>query len=342
MARVGPRAKLLAAKIKEDIDAEFKEKEYAATAKKRLTDFSTTNLSTYSVKPTSGSLVLNDPSVRVQTKNANYSTDTGISFYSYSVDRNPDKIGFPITSIGDANPFRRECNFTADLRNPMIVASETALHNNRMPGLHDVKLIKGLRNRLLREAQNELERDTSLPGSVVRLLVCEMRAQDAQNTGSLSIPHLLECMSSRWRVEVTAKEKEALIITFDHDETNNITLKDLIGMIRDAPLSPRNQELIEIAYQSCGASSLTDTLSLTTLRECLHVADVTQALDTHTGLKLSYEDIEEKILSGILLYSCAKDEVDITSFIEYFSDMYAEIRDEEIFEAILRSCWDIA
>eukprot|EP01041_Mallomonas_annulata_P005510 gene5510-11105_t len=341
MSRLGPRAKLLEAKLKQEVEGEFKEREIQEEIKRSTADYSTTFRQTYMDGPFNESLIIDDPSVRVPTINSNYVAEPGISYYSYSASHPEGNskyggVSFPVSAIGSANPFRRTCNFTADMSDPCGNPSETFNHPSRVPALADWKLIKAVRARILKAMSPSTA--NGLPGSTTRSAVALLNAAN-DGTGFIKLNSLADLLESKTGATLAPKDIEALRLTFDHKSENSLAIRDFIIVLRDGPLSSRNQELVQFAYSRCGAATTSDSMPISEVKTCINSDDLLRSSENKQ--QLSAKVALELFMTGLGVYAIGDSTVGIASFLEYYSDVYAELQDDEAFESLIKATYGL-
>jgi hypothetical protein len=137
---------------------------------------------------------------------------------------------------------------------------------------------------------------------------------------------------------MTKYEYEAFRVSFDHDNSGSVSLKDIITVLREELLSERNIELIELAYLSCGISSLDDLVNINYIETRLSGKGIINSLRIN---HISEEDVIKLTIEGFLVYRYNNDQLNFKSFLEYYSDLYSELRDNKIFEKLIRFTWGL-
>lgn len=328
MASSGPRAKLFDEQVRKEIDREFEESELKRQNMFEDSRFSTRFRETFNQPNFTPSLTLNDPSIRVPTKHADYEKDSTITYYSYSVAHENkgghNSINFPVTSPS----FRKSTVFTNDINDPK--KTETHQHPLRGLSITDHRNILKFKTMVLNGLSDSeyIYSNDKLPGYLVRAAVELFRSFDNDSDcteNGLPLKVLYEKLESILDITLTPQLKESLKITFDHQCNYHIQINELLLLFLGPSLSPRHEELVVIIYEKI-AGSVDNSVNTETIRR---------------KYQSSNNDFITQFLQGLSYYGYGPDEYVISSFLEYYRGVYADLQDDTKFENLLRESWDI-
>lgn len=273
----------------------------------------------------------NDPSMRVPTKNTDYSADNPITYYLHEVNHS-QSCGFPTTFVGSTNPFRKCTHFSNDIRHSIGKQAETHERPKQLPTSGDYTVLQGLKNRLL------LQPKSIIPGATVALILDNLYTLEVSTNGKCSLEELQNSfMSSSLLIEFNNEEKMALLRTFDLDNDKCVFLTELTHFFRPF-LSARRYELVEMAFSTCDQSG---------------VGFLTENdLKAHFSKKGFYNYVGNSVISSadqaslfffqsIQDYLGSNGTVDLGDFVEYYSCVSAEVLSDAKFEELLVCQWNM-
>lgn len=323
--KVGLRQRLLDAKLKAQVEDEFSKKladEYAANRKVSYVSDSMANYNKAAFQP---SLVVRDPSIRIPTYHADYCTDTPITYFSDCVRRGVNN--FPTTFVITGNPFRKSNAFSADIKlEPTIRRTESNERPRPLPTIREFGLLREFRRRLFDHVKS-LD-FSGIAGRIVRILVDMIWSLASENASALHIEALVSGISASLNFDVTTEERKALLCAYDFNSTNMISLPDFTDFIRGS-LSPRAVELVNMVLVMLASAQPVYTEGF--------VSEVA-ITDTYKSSAPAGGGAVETLLSSLRVnYG----QVSVDDFFEYYTDVYAEMENNQQFEAMLRSTWGI-
>lgn len=327
---VGPRKMLYESKISSEVQQMQKEKFDSKEAETRRVLYRSVYQDNYNKADFKSTLVENDPSIRIQTSNADYSTDTPITYYSDSISNAPTNVSFPVTFINSSNPFRKSSAFSADAKfDPCARKTETNERPTPYPTFVEHRLLLSFRKRLI--AHTQLQLNQSIPGAAVRKIVSMLwTIIDQMENYNAPISFLINVISQELDFAVNDSEMRAFIIAFvqqkvDVNEEDYLNVVDVISLIMP-PLSPRRLELIGILFSLLEKNTVITTAGLID-KDQLNQFFVP---GTETG---SFQQFCEDLPYGISL--------NIEDLVNYYSTVSAEIDDNNEFEDYLRKSWKL-
>ena len=331
--KVGPRQRQLDQRLKDQVDAEFKQRQlddFTANRKVAYVSDAMANFNKESFQP---SLVVGDPTLRVPTFNADYSTDTPITYFSDCVRRGV--TNFPSSFVTTGNPFRKSTAFSADIRlEPTIRRAESNERPTPLPTIREFGLLKELRRRLFEHIKaKDVGTDGAgvpSPGRIVRILVDSLWAlvaTDTENASALHIDALISGLAASLGFSVAPEERRALLSAYDLSSTHMISLPDLTDFLR-GNLSPRAAELVDIVLATLAAAQPV----------------FTEGFVTEAAIVATYQKPPGGCDIGTLLSSLRVNydgQVSADEVFEYYTDVYAELDSSQQFETLIRQSWGI-
>lgn len=324
---LGPRQRRLEEEMRLSVEREFEEKATALFAETRKVDYESTTQAGYLHPPFRRSVDPKGAVDRIATKNANYSTDQAITYYSHVVDTPGLKANFPTTFVGSSNPFKKHCPFTT--RADLAVYSRRAETHERpktLPTLRDHRTLSELRERLIEATMRiEYESTAHLDGRAIRSIISLIWSKGS-GVESVSLDELQDMISSvHPGFALTMEERRAISVTFDLWNEDLVSLLEFTHHMRRTP-APRRLELIDMCFVHVDASG-SGTISYETIKE---------KMDSGSA------EIEHlRALLKAFSYSTG-DEFGITvdDFFDYYIDISNEIGDDnKKFEKLLIDTW---
>lgn len=270
----GPRQKAVAARLKAQIDAEFAEKariKKEEESKRDLQSTSRANMAASGFVPEDR----RERASNFETKNADYATETAITYYTHTLETSKEGLNFPITLVTDLKkpwtkvsqvsegnlillfPFcyyfpNVYCNI--DLGNGTRRIRENWEHPHPLPSLAETKILQGIRENLLSAVPGD-----GLPGSRVREIFLfllkfetEIPALERNSKGWIYVEDISGPLNETYGVAWSKAEILALLRAYDHDRCYNVRsgrmrIREFMDLIR-SPLTPRKQEIVEIVF----------------------------------------------------------------------------------------------
>jgi len=225
--KVGPRARLLEEKLKEQVESEFQSKQSSALVENRRVLYQTQNQQAYDIPSFTPSMRNKDPgSIRVPTVNANYATETPISFYSDSVKR--CSVNFPTTfATSSTNPFKKSSAFSSDAyTNPTARRTESNERPRPLPTVREFGALQQLRLRLILHVQTLLP-NAGLGNSMRAILGCIWMNRDGEESSQIHIKALENCLAADLGFVLTNTEANAILSAYDFSSNSCVSLPDL-------------------------------------------------------------------------------------------------------------------
>jgi len=323
--RVGPRKAQLEADLKRQVDEEFKKKQsddYTENRRVKYVSDAMENFSRADFEPTLNTK--NTLLTRVPTFNADYCSDTPITFYQDAVKRGT--ANFPTTFVGAAgtNPFLKSSAFSADIKTEQTVKkSESNERPRPLPTVREYGTLRELRARLIEHTRG-LE-TSGFPGSVVRTILDAVwrGGGELSTSSSVHIEAFINGLYSSLNFLVEPHERKALLAAYESSEAiNTVSLIDVSDFIRGS-LTPRSLELIDMVLASLAATE----------------NDYTEGFVSESVILSRYSGPPsvDQLLSNLRL---TNGQVSVDDFFEYYTDVSAELVDNG-FEALLRTSWGI-
>ena len=271
-----------------------------------------------------------DPSVRVPTKNTDYSADYPVTYYSYEMKRT-ESCGFPATFVRSTNPFRKCTHFSNDIRYSFGKEAETHERFKQLPTCKDYAVLYRMRNRLLSLSKS------AIPGATVALILDNLYKLEIFRNGKCKLDELCSMLkSSIVGVEITSEEMIALSHTFDLDNDDHLYIRELIGFFRPS-LSARREELLMIAFSICDQSGV-GFLTEEDLRKCFNKDGFYHYLGNSIS---SADQAASFFFQSFQDYLGNSGTIDFEDFTEYYSCVSAEILRDNSFEKLLVSQWNL-
>ena len=326
---IGPRKVLYENKMSSEVEQIYKEMSESKEAEKRKVNYQSVYQNNFNKSDFKSSLVENDPTIRIQTSNADYSTDTPITYYSDSIERASSNVSFPVTFINSSNPFRKSSAFTADAKfEPTARKTETNERPTPYPTFVEHRIILGFKKRLIRQIQLQLK---SIPGSAVRKIISTLWSIiDRMDNYNAPLSFVIEVLKNELDFSINESEMKAFIIAFvqqkvDPSEEDQISIVDFISLVMP-PLSPRRLELTGILFGLLEKNTEIRTIGLLE-KDQLQQYFVSS---TDTG---TFEQLVEDFPYG--------SSINIEDLVNYYSTVSAEIDDNNEFEDYLRKSWKL-
>lgn len=125
-------------------------------------------------------------------------------------------------------------------------------------------------------------------------------------------------------VDMTPQQSDAAGVAFSRNNDERLILIEFIEYLRGS-LSARSRALVFMVWDLCNPSG----------------AEFISEQELASGLNESCSrDAADSLLDSLHLYSCGREGgYDVVDLIELYRDVYAEVGDEEGFEALLKETW---
>lgn len=326
---VGPRKVLYESKVAQQVEQIYKEKSDSKETEARKVLYRSVYEENFNKPDFKPSLVEKDPSIRIQTSNADYSTDTPITYYSDSIANAPSSVSFPVTFINSSNPFRKSSAFTADAKfDPCARKTETNERPAPYPTFVEHRILLGFRKRLISQTQLQLR---SIPGAAVRKIVSLLwTVIDQMENYNVPITFLFNAISQELDFSVNQAETKAFVAAFvqqkaDANDEDHLNVVDVISLVMP-PLSARRLELIGILFGLLEKNTVITTAGLIDKDQLLQY--FVPSTDTGTF---------EQLCADFPYGSC----INIEDVVNYYATVSAEIDDNNEFEDYLRKSWKL-
>ena len=326
---VGPRKVLYESKTSSEVEQIFKQQADSKEAETRKVTYQSIYQGNFNKPEFKATLVEKDPSIRIQTSNADYSTDTPITYYSDSLSNAPTNVSFPVTFINSSNPFRKSSAFTADAKfDPCARKTETNERPTPYPTFVEHRILLGFRKRLIGQTQLLLQ---SIPGAAVRKIVSIFwTVIDRVENYNAPVSFLFDVINQELDFSINEAELKAFVVAFvqqkaDTKEEDHFNIIDIISLIMP-PLSPRRLELIGILFGLLEKNTEVLTSGLIEKDQLIQYF----VPSTEVG---TFEQLCEDFPYG--------SSINIEDLVNYYSTVSAEIDDNNEFEDYLRKSWKL-
>jgi hypothetical protein len=207
---LGPREQKIESKMKDDIDTTFRRSQDMHLAETRKVQYSSTHRDSFHKMGFKPTLIDKDPSIRIQTRNADYSSDQAITYYTDCIKRG-DRLSFPLTFTNFvSNPFLKSGNFSG-VKDVTIKHMETHELPQRSTTIEDVRILRPLAARIINSPiLSELP-----PGDKVRsvLGLFQSLVEHVEDI-LIEIDVLCDALLTNLGVKLTATELEALKLSY--------------------------------------------------------------------------------------------------------------------------------
>eukprot|EP01039_Chlorochromonas_danica_P000024 gene22-27_t len=324
----GPKQRLLENSIRAEIEAEIKRKAEAEYKESRVVDYTTTGKQWYAREGFRASLRENDPTVRVQTSNSSYSTDTAITYYSHALKNPNERVSFPATFVGSVNPFSRHNAFSVDIaRDTLARRTESNERPRPVPTLTEFKALQAFRGRILAIAKTMT---IPTPGAAMRTVVgilCSLQSE------LIPLEQFSNYISEQFSTQVTSAEEKAFVSAYDYHSNGTLYLPEIIMFFRPTPVR-RRAELIEHFFSLMPSPQRID-------EDDEHSEVIVTSDVVRNQLKYSSLPQDSPARSDVAAFlDFVGDQFTSQAFHEYCTDISAEIEDDYAFEDYLKSTWD--
>lgn len=334
---VGPRTKLREESFKKAIDEELERKATNDFNESRRLTYLTASKESFTKANFTPTLRENDSSIRMPTKNANYTSDNAITIYSHAVQDPKQKIFFPVSFVGSTNPFRRNNFYSADVRSTQLnIRTETDERPNPLPTVEQFKVLSLLVANLIEVARKELMRlnggsDSKtgpVPGEAIRYIIVALYS--SENTDVMPLREFESFVLGTYfgGFELRESERKALLAAFDARSEGRIVVSDFIKFIKRTP-SPRRLELLEFFFNASNPDSQKNvsTENLQKRMDAARLPPYHLARYFLNYLTQTYPDIANF------------QEYNISDFFDYFVEVSNEIENDDKFEEFLKDTW---
>lgn len=306
----GPRSVLRDQALSESVDKEFAEKAYRETIISNQMDLETESRLKYVREGFQNDSILRNGSSRPLK---NYlSDDKPITIYSDSLSKG-GKFTFPTTFMPNTTqPFARSSAFSSSL-------GETYEKPRPYPTSDDFKAISNFRRRLIRRVQEYVE---NIGQSTRRIVDSILKSCYTLET----IPFdQFPSLFSKFGFKPTTDELRSIKLCFSDDEESGIIIQRLVAFIR-GKLYGRRLELVNMIASKL---SLDDQVNYRTIE-----------LQYQRDCKSFIEDLKEiRQMAG--LFDQADDMISIDEIIDYYTDVSAEVENDNDFENFLVNSWSL-
>lgn len=323
----GPRRKQFENSIKKSIEDEIERKNAADFTESRRLTYMTATKETFTKPNFMSSLKENDISVRLPTKNANYTTDNAVTLYSHAIADPRLKVNFPTTFVGSTNPFRKNCYFSADIQSTMYATrTEAEERPNPLPTVEQFKTLSLLVASVLDLARRELQRSRGIyppPGAATRYV---LQAIYSKGQETLNLQELESSFASYFPdFSLRESEKRALLAAFDARSDGSIVVQDFVLFIKRTPVA-RRLELIEFFFLSLEPDNKSGVVNLAELKR--------KVTDARLSPKHYVHDFLSYITEGNPF-----EEFSMNDFFDYHIDASIEIENDDNFEEFMKESW---
>ena len=338
-AKVGPRQRLLEQRMMRDIEEETKKEAMAKhEAERKINYVSLASDSFKALDPGfKPSLTTGDPTTRLPTYNADYASDTPITYYSHEV-KKETTCNFPMSFVRSSNPFRKCNSFSNDIRSSIGKQAETHEHPVCLPTSKEYSILLRMVRRILSQLSQYLGAG-KIPGSTVAVILAAIYDLDSKFNGKCSVEDLLCTFSTPFPdglgVNLFPQEADAISKTFDLDNDNCIYLRELSNLVRPS-LTPRRLELVEIAFFTCDQ----DDKQFITEEDMRRVFNGQGYYDYIGNDSIpTADEAKNRFFQSIQLYLVENNSLDLNDFVDYYSCVSAEVVDDAEFEKLLKAQW---
>lgn len=329
----GPRQRAAEARLRAQIDAEFAEAERAKkeeASKRSLQSTAKADMAASGFIPKEE----REFESRFETRNADYATETAVTYYTHSLENSKTGLNFPVTLVTDLRkPWSKVSQVSEDLGNGIRRIRENWEHPHPLPTLAETKILHALRQKVLDGFSGN-----GLPGSRVREIFLFLLPFDHDGKGWCYVEEVARGLSENYGVDWTREDKQALLRAFDHDRCHGIPpgrmrIREFMDLIR-SPLSPRKQEIVDIVFNTLDSSrsgfvTVDDILSRWQGSE--------QVLDSFLQSLEIYNGHAANLLQSIEL---REESYGPKVFSIFYKDFVTENgENSEMFEQFVEECW---
>ena len=188
--------------------------------------------------------------------------------------------------------------------------------------MRELQLLKKLRFDIV--AQCALVSPEGCKGGAVQTLTQKLLDLD-NAAGRASVEQIGSVVALYTGVELSVPQMDAVVVAFSRMNDDRVILIEFIEYIRGA-LSLRPKELVFRVWDVCNPDH----------REFVSEDEIAR------GLRSGSAEVMGSLLDSLHLYSCGRqDGYDLVDLVEYYRDVYAELGDDEEFEALLRDTWHL-
>lgn len=323
--KVGPRATLLEAQMKKQVNDEFAKKQSDEYNENRKVSYMSDAMECYNKPNFTPSLDVKNPYSRVQTYNADYCTETPITYFSDAVKNGT--ANFPATFVTSGNPFKKSSAFSAHIvKDPLIRRAESNERPRPLPTIREFGILREMRKRLFSHLSS-LE-TSGVAGRIVRIIVdnvWRLASGGGGNAGIIHIETLVNGLFSDFNFTVSKQERSAILMAYDVNSNNQVSLADFTDYIRGS-LSPRAAELVDIVLTTIATAE----------------SSYSEGYVSESVIMAMYSPVGPNSLD-VLLSSLhvSEGQVAVDDFFEYYTDVLAELDTNQQFEALIRASWGI-
>ena len=307
---IGPRQRLEEERIRKQIMSETKKRDDDAEAEKFIPRYETEK----DLLHASGTTV-SKQNTRVPTFNTNYSNDRAITFYSDAV--NKGNVSFPVTFVSaGSNAFNRNAAFSSDIRDTNPKAAETVERPRHAPTFREFKVLTVFRERVISflGANGNLH-----PIPFIVALIDDIGSKANEN-GKVRMNYFISKFTEKTNVDFTKEEIRAFEIEYDPEWKSEISPAEVLLLFRPT-MSPKRLELVDLAFGQCDTSSS-------------GVVGRDVVASVYVGSEDSRSIFIENVFGG-------REEAVFGDFVEHYSNVSAEVLDEDEFERILKETWQL-
>ena len=339
---IGPKRAAQEAKMRADVESMYKSTQATNYQENRKVNYQSVNAESYNIPGFKPKLVQNDPSLRIQTKNADYATDNAVTYFSDTL-LNGKGVNFPVSFANSTNPFRKSTAFSADSRiDPFARNCETNERPAPMPTYVDFRTLQALRKKMIRQAQFFLS-SSQCPGLAVRRIMgCLWSLAEKLESDSIPVDAMAEAFKSELDIDMNESEKTSVLRAYDLDSSGLVSAPEFASLIR-VSLSQRRLELVGIFY------NLLDRAAAAIAAGGENLEGGESSVVTRRIVSLYFHPSAESGSLGYLLQNLGvggddvsdASPVSIDDFADYYACVSAEVEDNAAFEGVLRRSWNI-
>jgi len=335
---IGPKKAAMEAKMRADVENNYKSTQALNQQETRKVNYQSVNSESFNIPGFKPKLIENDPTLRIQTKNADYATDNAITYFSDSLYNGKD-INFPVTFTNSQNPFRKSSAFSADTRlEPFARNCETNERPAPMPTYVDFRALQTLRKKMIKQSQYFLA-SSKCPGLAVRRIMgCLWSIAERLERDNIPVDVMADTFKSELDVDINEDEKKSILRAYDLDSSGLVSAPEFANLIRIS-LSQRRLELVGIFYSLLERASA--AISLDSL------AEGSPAVTKKIISLYFHPSIESGSLEYLLTNLGVGGEdpdstpISIDDFADYYACVSAEIEDNATFEGVMRRSWNV-
>ncbi|GMH63593.1 hypothetical protein TrST_g272 [Triparma strigata] len=163
----------------------------------------------------------------------------------------------------------------------------------------------------------------------------KFKIMDDDGSGSLNMSEFKKCMKEM-NMELTEVELRKLFEHFDQDQGGSIGYEEFIQGVRD-PLTPRRLNLVQLAFAKIDR----DGSGVVEPSEVVGAYNADKHPDVISGSKTADEVLRE-FLDTFDVGGVKDGKVTKQEFINYYTNLGANIENEDYFELMIRNAWHIA